>query len=388
MRKVFLKLQWTLCSLGRILLSAIMFLIPRNRHLMVFGAWAGTKYDDNARVLFEYILANKPGIKCVWHTRESSIIEQMGQQGLPVVNIQSIRGWWDICRAKFIVHTDSHADYGWPLFTSGATIVNLWHGVGPKRFGKDVRSAQTPFGLFLERVELTFVKRYYISTSDAITDRYVRVFDTDTSHILCLGQARNDLFYLSHENPIRNQFPGKKIIVYMPTFREEGKVRLPMDLDQLIDLSAIDALCQKYNMVFLVKFHQWTKGHINSSYEHIIELKDNGLRVQMLLDAADILITDYSSCFVDHLLLDRPQIFFAYDLDHYIAHERNLYGDFRKDATGRICEENTALLEELEILAKGQDDYIDKRHAIRDFYYNTENQAPVACKQIEAILSL
>ena len=103
---------------------------------------------------------------------------------------------------------------------------------------------------------------------------------------------------------------------------------------------------------------------------------------------ADILITDYSSCFVDHLLLDRPQILFAYDLDHYMAHERNLYGDFRADATGRLCEDNAALLDELEKLAQGRDAYAGQRQRIRDFYYNPENQCSVAAKQVEKILSL
>ena len=388
MRKYLFKLQWTLESFGRIMMKSFLYLIPRNKHLIVFEAWAGTKYDDNARVLFEHFLANRPELKCVWHSSSSALTEQMHRKGLPVVDINSLRGWWDICRAKYIVHTDSPADYGWPLFTSGATLVNLWHGVGPKRFGMDIRPGQTPFGHFLERVEKSFARKFYFSTSDAISERYVRVFDTDMSHILCLGQARNDLFYSPHENPVRERYPGKRIVVYMPTFREEGKVYLPMDLDRLLNLPAIEALCRRHGLVFLVKFHQWTQGHLSSAYEHIIELKDNSLRVQMLLDATDILITDYSSCFVDHLLLDRPQVFYAYDLDHYMAHERNLYGDFRSDASGRICEDSDALLDELERLAQGHDDYAVKRKKVRDFYYNPGNQGAVAEKQAEAILSL
>jgi CDP-glycerol glycerophosphotransferase (TagB/SpsB family) len=163
---------------------------------------------------------------------------------------------------------------------------------------------------------------------------------------------------------------------------------MPMDRDRLLDLPALESVCQKYGLVFLVKFHQWTPGRLSAGYEHIIELKENSLHVQMLLDAADILVTDYSSCFVDHLLLDRPQILFAYDLDHYMAHERNLYGDFRADATGRLCEDNAALLDELEKLAQGRDEYAGRRHRIRDFYYNPENQCSVAAKQVEKILSL
>ena len=386
--KVFLKLKGTLESLGRILVKALLFPIPRNRHLVVFGAWAGTRYDDNARVLFEHCLATRPDCRCVWHTRSRSVKDQLDRMGLPVALVDSFRGWWDICRAKYIIHTDSPRDYGWPLFSGGATIVNLWHGVGPKRFGKDISKTPTAFGHFLEKAERALVRQYYVSTSDAITDRYVRVFETDKSHILCLGQARNDVFFTPHENPLRTRFPGRRIVAYLPTFREDGNGPMPMDLDRLLDLPALEAVCQQYGLVFLVKFHQWTPGHLSDGFEHIIQLKDNSLHVQMLLDAADILITDYSSCFVDQLLLDRPQILFAYDLDHYMTHERNLYGDFRADATGRLCEDNAALLDELEKLAQGKDAYAGKRHRIRDFYYNPENQCSVAAKQVEKILSI
>ena len=253
------------------------------------------------------------------------------------------------------------------MFTGGATIVNLWHGVGPKRFGKDISKTPTAFGHFLEKAERALVRQYYVSTSDAITERYLRVFETDKSHVLCLGQARNDVFFTPHENPLRTRFPGRRIVAYLPTFREDGNRPMPMDLDRLLDLPALEAVCQQYDLVFLVKFHQWTPGHLSAGFEHIIELKDDSLHVQMLLDAADILITDYSSCFVDHLLLDRPQILFAYDLDHYMTHERNLYGDFRADATGRLCEDNAALLDELEKLAQGKDAYAGQRQRIRDF---------------------
>ena len=382
------KIQSTFASFATVAWKTLFSLIPRNRRFIVFGAWAGKKYDDNARALFEYCLAERPDLTCVWHTRNPEVEAEMRREGLPVCNIRSFQAFADICRARYIVHTDSPLDFGWSAFTGGARIINLWHGVGPKRFGYDIKKSPTPFGEFLIHLEQRVGRHFYFSTSAAISDRYVRAFRSKPDHILDRGQARNDLFYTPHRNPLRDRFPGKKIIVYMPTFREDGKNRLPMDLDTLIDLPALHALCEKAGMVFLVKFHPWTDGHVSDRYPDILELKDSSIRVQMLLDAADILVTDYSSCFVDHLLLDRPQVFFAYDLDHYIAHERNLYGDFRKDATGRICEDQSALLDELMRISEGEDRYAGKRQEIRDFYYSRENQKAVSAKQVDTILQL
>ena len=349
------KIQSTFASFATVAWKTLFSLLPRDRRFLVFGAWAGMKYDDNARALFEYCLAERPDLTCVWHTRNPEVEAEMRREGLPVCNIRSFQAFADICRARYIY---------------------------------DIKKSPTRFGEFLIHLEQRVGRHFYFSTSAAISDRYVRAFRSKPDHILDRGQARNDLFYTPHRNPLRDRFPGKKVIVYMPTFREDGKNRLPMDLDTLIDLPALHALCEKAGMVFLVKFHPWTDGHVSDRYPDILELKDSRIRVQMLLDAADILVTDYSSCFVDHLLLDRPQVFFAYDLDHYIAHERNLYGDFRKDATGRICEDQSALLDELMRISEGEDRYAGKRQEIRDFYYSRENQKAVSAKQVDTILQL
>ena len=49
--------------------------------------------------------------------------------------------------------------------------------------------------------------------------------------------------------------------------------------------------------------------------------------------ASDILVTDYSSCFFDFLILDRPIIHFLYDYDYYKEKDRGLY--YEKE--GVIC---------------------------------------------------
>lgn len=43
------------------------------------------------------------------------------------------------------------------------------------------------------------------------------------------------------------------------------------------------------------------------------------------LGAADILISDYSSCFFDYLVLNRPIIHFIYDYESYKRKDRGIY---------------------------------------------------------------
>ena len=54
--KVLEKIWRGTCSCARILATAFFAIFPRSRRLIIFGAWAGMRYDDNSRVLFEYFL--------------------------------------------------------------------------------------------------------------------------------------------------------------------------------------------------------------------------------------------------------------------------------------------------------------------------------------------
>ena len=101
------KIRSTFNSFATVAWKTLFSLIPRNRRFIVFGAWGGKKYDDNARALFEYCLAERPELKCVWHTRNPEVEAEMRREGLPVCNIRSFQAFANICRARYIVHTDS-----------------------------------------------------------------------------------------------------------------------------------------------------------------------------------------------------------------------------------------------------------------------------------------
>ena len=51
---------------------------------------------------------------------------------------------------------------------------------------------------------------------------------------------------------------------------------------------------------------------------------------------ADILITDYSSIMIEYSALNKPTVFFTYDLDEYLANERGFYYDFKTTVPGPI----------------------------------------------------
>jgi CDP-glycerol glycerophosphotransferase len=69
---------------------------------------------------------------------------------------------------------------------------------------------------------------------------------------------------------------------------------------------------------------------------------------QELLVCTDLLITDYSGCYFDYLLIDRPVIHFAYDREYYTKSDRGLYFDLDEAAAGPVVECFHSLCENIE----------------------------------------
>ena len=90
-----------------------------------------------------------------------------------------------------------------------------------------------------------------------------------------------------------------------------------------------------------------------------------------LLPAFDALITDYSSIFYDYLLLDKPILFYMYDLDDYTKY-RGLVVD--KEALswylpGPIYRRFEDLVAGIESILIGDDPYREERSRVRDLVH-------------------
>ena len=100
------------------------------------------------------------------------------------------------------------------------------------------------------------------------------------------------------------------------------------------------------------------------------------------LKHVDLLITDYSSIYFDFLLLDRPIIFFCFDLEDYLAKNRDMYFEYNKvtpgDKARNYAELKTCIIKAL----KGQDEYSEERRKIKNimFNYKSENLVELVMK--------
>ena len=97
----------------------------------------------------------------------------------------------------------------------------------------------------------------------------------------------------------------------------------------------------------------------------------------------DILISDYSSTYIDYLLLDRPLIFYNFDYEDYLQNDREMYYDYDEVTPGYKAATFDELMTELDSIAKDEDHFVEDRqrvsgmvkddnHRTRGLYYNNE----------------
>lgn len=376
-------------ALKKYLFNLLLFTvrcIPKKKNLILFGAWFGEKYSDNSMYLYEYML-NDSFFEIYWVTRNKEVYDQLIKENKPVVLSNSLHGILLQIRAKVMVASVDKADFN-PYFIGGTTFINLCHGIPLKKSGFDRSNEHEP-GLNEYLDQLLMFNRYnkdvVVSSSFLITEVFKSLWRM-ADEIICLGLPRNDLFYnkslYNNNNSLRVKIKeNRKAIVYMPTHRNEGQSKIP--ISEIFDLNLIQKYCEKYDFVFIIKKHFYHKNELENltTYSRIIDITNEDINPQLLLFEADILITDYSSCFFDYLLLDRPLLFYCYDWSDYETN-RGVYFKYEEITAGPKCKTKDEFNEQLNIvLSRGQDDYIDFRRTVRNKFFDKNNQNMV-CPQI------
>ena len=87
---------------------------------------------------------------------------------------------------------------------------------------------------------------------------------------------------------------------------------------------------------------------------------------------SDIVITDYSSLMFDVVLIDKPLIFFVYDLEDYRDKLRGFNLDFEKEAPGPLLKTTTEVIEAIENLDSVKSTYAALYARFKDGYCGFE----------------
>lgn len=345
-------LKWrklTLPFMG--ILFALEKWIPfRDKRLWLFGCWQGEKYDDNSKYLFEYVNRHGKKIRCVWISRSAAVVEQVRKLGYEAYRANSFRGIWTALRCGIAVMTNGLEDFGMVPLVGGAKIVALWHGVGG--FKKIYNENYSGTKLRIKKTVDFFFNWVYrdlsLATSEYTVERIMEQFGVKRDSIVITGQPRNDLFRqsFSKQDLLPFDLNGvSKVVLYMPTYRvnpQTGEDVVGNILKELNASADFNRFLEEQKIRFLVKLHPLTRFKMEAPSKNWLILEDKAAKsVQHLLMAADVLVSDYSSCCVDYALLNRPIVFYVPDESEYLSYSSV------NDAYFRIVKEKAQTVNDL-----------------------------------------
>jgi CDP-glycerol glycerophosphotransferase (TagB/SpsB family) len=334
----------------------LIYLIPRKKEVWVFGEFAGRRYADNSKSLFKWVNKNQPNISAIWITKSKSIKCEVVDSGYSCYLAYEPKGILYGLIAKVYVYCCTSSDINhWTSF--GAIKVNLWHGTPLKLIGRDIESKQDrDYKAFnskgLKRIyyQLVFPGFFEFpdilcSASKNISNRLMSAFDLTEKKVQVTGYPRNDQLFERQKvilgaGKLLNLSikERRKIVTYLPTYRE--RVEQPF----FLDWNQLNEVMRECASIFVIKFHPFDKTTLDLDQYEFIEVLESSVDIYPLLSVTDILISDYSSVVFDYLLLDRPIIYFVYDLKEYVSVDRSLYETFESTVAGDITGNSDELI--------------------------------------------
>ena len=288
-------------------------------------------FADNSRYFLEYLYSNtdhKYDVKVL--VKNKVLFDQIS---LKYPNIsyysKSLSGMKLFLKTKNIVISHgSDASYFFPYFLDikSKNIINLWHGIPLKRLSLQVK------GIRESKSRSRFQKFSSICVASTFEQFLLAsCFEMHIDDIWITGTPRNDyLLYPNNELLLEHSYLNKKVILYAPTWREYGDRSSFFPFEDK-DLERLNAFLETQDAYLLMRGHREEMERISENYgeeklSRILPAHQEFFPdAQRLLAHVDVLVTDYSSIYLDFLLLDKPMIFIPYDLEQYQSYRGFLF---------------------------------------------------------------
>lgn len=210
----------------------------------------------------------------------------------------------------------------------GQVYLNTWHGTPLKTLGRRIKSDAHSIG----NVQKNFCAADYLLhpnkyTMEHMTEDYM-IENLSKAKNIIGGYPRNQVFFKTdHADRLKKELGicGRRIYAYMPTWRGVvGNVGNSLsEAYMLVYLDELDKMLKDDEMLF-VNLHPIAKKNVDFSHFVHIRSFPEGYETYEFLNAADVLVTDYSSVFFDFACTRRKIVLFPYDKEDYLA-DRGMY---------------------------------------------------------------
>lgn len=346
---------------------------------------SGNTARDNGYHFFKYVRENYPNDYCFYVIDKKCSDYQKVKKYGNIIQFKSLKHWLYYLSARYNISNQKSGNPNQPFFYVIHVILGWFNNRVFLQHG--ITKDDSPW-LYYKNTKF----KYFICGAKREYDYIKEKFGYPEGNVIYTGFPRFDNLY--------NNSVNKNQILVMPTWRNWlGR--------------EMNSLGEQFNFLDTDYFKNWNglltnqefikyiedNNYIVCFYPHLnmqkfldffktdspnIKILDNSLYdIQDLLKESQLLITDYSSVYMDFAYMKKPIIYFQFDYEEYRKKQLQCgYFDYEKDGFGPIVSNKKELIKFVQIYMKmGLENKYLKR--MEDFF---ENSSPNSSFKIYQIL--
>jgi CDP-glycerol glycerophosphotransferase (TagB/SpsB family) len=316
--------------------------------LWVIGVPSIDRFDGNVRAIYEQVRQNTDLIA---PARLKIILAADRYLDIPAqdrVNWGSMAHFTTLLRAGCILFHHNYNDVGLLSLPVRRINIRVSHGI----HFKCVERAQvvpTRLNRAFFATHKTVPHHFVSSKLDAMSA--VAYFHIYLPHVEITGAAKNDIllqnnlpqYYQNQQDQMDQVLNGRRLITYAPTWRTNGE-SYNWSLDEI---KLLQIYLAANNTALGIAGHQYLLERHIPQGDAFIDLNAMNIDIQVILRRTDMLISDYSSIWIDYLLLQRPILMFQYDHADYLT-DRGILFDTAIFSPQSQCTDFEALMQALQ----------------------------------------
>lgn len=300
---------------------------------VLFASFSGKSYSDNPKAVSEALHEMAPDAKIVWLTNDPENKKGCFPDYVRLVDVGD-----QFAMYKEMATAAAHLT-NFNLVTVPKSkkqmFIQTWHG--DRGFKKILHDST----FFSDKVLAEEIDGYcdLAVAGSKFGEDVLRTAFWYKGRILLEGTPRNDA--LVEADPlkraaIRQQLKlaeDVKVLLYAPTLRRQANKSKEKQQVRDLDISATLTVLEKRDgckWMCLLRAHPAMVGLCGVGEDsRILDVSGYEDMADLLL-SADMLITDYSSCAGDFVLLNRPLVLFHADRQEYLEKDRTFYFDMEQ----------------------------------------------------------
>lgn len=348
---------------GLIVINDGFILFSPKKDLLMFESFNGNDINDNPAAIYHQLVATHPelaktayfGVKPRYYTKLKAKYPH-----ILLVKRFSFKWVWVMAHAHYWVFNSRMPN--WWCKNRKTIYIQTWHGTPLKHLGVDIENVSIP-GTTTEDYYQQFTREAsrwdYLIASNEYSKKIFRSAFQFHNQFLEIGYPRNDVLYQNNRpdtiRDLKQRLVGRPdatVITYAPTWRDDDAIKkgqyhfqLPFDLKRFLNQVSEDT-------ILVLRPHYLVKDKIDiHGFEDRVKiLADEDIANLYLI--TDLMITDYSSVMFDFANLERPMLFYAYDLEHYRDQLRGFYFDYQAEIPGPLATNEDQLMADLAVFQR------------------------------------